>query len=135
MAEVTVTIAGRPYRMACDDGQEGHLRALAAIVDEKMSAMRGSFGEVGDMRLAVMSAIVVADELTEARRRIQELEGDIEALKNRDRDDDAERLAAENDAARRVEELAERLENLAADMISQARRAEGAGGTANAALD
>ncbi|MCB1542387.1 MAG: cell division protein ZapA, partial [Rhodoblastus sp.] len=47
MAQVVVTIAGRTYRMNCEDGQESHIEALAEHVDSKMAGLRTSFGEIG----------------------------------------------------------------------------------------
>ena len=61
-AQVTVTIAEKVYRIACDDGQEEHLRRLAAEVDAKIEEMRKAFGEIGDNRLTVMAAITFLDE-------------------------------------------------------------------------
>lgn len=68
MAQVKVEIGGRSYRMACADGEEDALRGLAAEVDARIAALRDGVGEVGDARLAVMAAIVLADERNEARR-------------------------------------------------------------------
>lgn len=80
MAQVTVTIAGRPYRMACGDGEEPHIEALARLLDGKIDELRGSFGEIGDQRITVMAALTVADELMDTRRRLGELEADNKAL-------------------------------------------------------
>ena len=74
MPHVSVTIAGRAYRMACDEGQEDHLLGLGRFLNDKIDELRDSFGEIGDMRLAVMAGITVADELNEAQRRLQEAE-------------------------------------------------------------
>ncbi len=65
MSQVTVTINGRQYRMACEDGQESHLMRLAQDLDQRIEKLRGSFGEIGDTRLTVMAALTVADELSE----------------------------------------------------------------------
>ena len=81
MPQVTVTIAGRTYRMACGDGEEQHLEGLAALFDGKIEEMRKSFGEIGDMRLHVMAAITIADELADTRRRMAALEGEVAALR------------------------------------------------------
>ena len=81
MAHVQVTIAGRSYRMACGEGEEKHLEALAAAFDARISEMRGAFGEIGDMRLHVMAAIMTADELAETRRRVEALEGEVAAMR------------------------------------------------------
>src|SRR4051794_26901348 len=81
MPQVTVTIAGRSYRMACGEGEETHLEGLAALYDGKIQEMRGSFGEIGDMRLHVMAALTLADDLAETRRRMAALEEEIAALR------------------------------------------------------
>ena len=70
MAQVTVTIGGRVFRLACNEGEEPHLEALAREVDAKIDGIRASFGEIGDQRLIVMAALTIADELSEAQRTI-----------------------------------------------------------------
>ena len=113
MAQVSVTIGGRVYRMACDDGQEEHLIRLARDLDQKFVQLREAFGEIGDTRLAVMGAIMVADELSEARRRVRSLEQEIEGLQET-RLAAADRIeAAERAGAQSIEQAAERIERLA----------------------
>ena len=113
MAQVNVTIGGRVYRMACDDGQEEHLMRLARDLDQKLAQLREAFGEIGDTRLAVMGAIMVADELSEARRRIRTLEQEIEGLQET-RLAAADRIeAVERVGAQTIEKAAERIERLA----------------------
>ena len=73
MPQVVVTIAGKTYRMACDEGQEAHLEALAERFDRAMSRLRDAFGTIGDQRLTVMTAIMVMDELVDAEAKIAEL--------------------------------------------------------------
>lgn len=82
MSQVSVTINGRQFRMACEDGQEGHLMNLAHELDARITGLRAKFGEIGDTRLTVMAAITVADELAEAMQRISRLEGDLAALQD-----------------------------------------------------
>ena len=77
MSQVSVTIAGRVYRIACTEGEEHHLEGLAALFDGKIEEMRAAFGEIGDMRLHVMAAITIADELSETRRQVDALEEHI----------------------------------------------------------
>jgi cell division protein ZapA len=78
--------------------------------------LRESFGEIGDTRLTVMAALMVADELAEARRRVKTCEQEIEGLKESrlaigDRIDANERAIAEaiDGAAERMEQLAQSL--------------------------
>lgn len=116
MAHVTVTIAGRAYRMACDDGQEEHLAQLAQDVDARIEQLRGAFGEIGDQRLSVMAAITIADELAEAKRRIRAIEQDLESQRAT-RAATLERLEqAEQTMASAVLTAAERLERIARDL-------------------
>jgi cell division protein ZapA len=114
MPQVTVTIAGKTYRMACDDGQEEHLFGLARRLDSAIDELRGVFGEIGDQRLTVMSAITLVDQLTEAERRLQVLEAEVRSLT-----EERDRLAALQDegdqrVTARVVQAAERIEALAA---------------------
>ena len=113
MAQVNVTIGGRVYRMACDDGQEEHLMRLARDLDQKLAQLREAFGEIGDTRLTVMAAIMVADELSESRRRIRTLEQEVEGLQET-RLAVSDRIeAAERSGAQTIEKAAERIERLA----------------------
>jgi cell division protein ZapA len=113
MAQVSVTINGRVYRMACDDGQEDHLVRLGRELDARIGRLRESFGEIGDTRLTVMAALVIADELSEARRRIKSSEQEIESLKDA-RAAIGERVEANERAiASAIENAAERIEQLA----------------------
>ena len=67
MAQVSVTIDNRKYRLACNEGEEARLEQLAGMVDEKINELRHAFGEIGDQRLVVMAALTFADQLAEAR--------------------------------------------------------------------
>ena len=116
MAHVSVTIAGRAYRMACDEGQEEHLLTLGRQLDAKIDALRSSFGEIGDMRLAVMAGIMVADELSEMQRRATALQQEIDDLRQvrdsalqREQQTQMRATMAINDAAQRVEKLIDTL--------------------------
>src|SRR4051812_50178931 len=67
--------------MACEDGQEGHLQQLAKDLDDRIVALRGQFGEIGDARLTVMAALMVADELSESGKKLRRLEEELAALR------------------------------------------------------
>ena len=77
MATVNATIAGRQFRLACEDGQEDHLLALARDIDERIERLRKKFGEIGDTRLTVMAALMVSDELSEASRKLRRMEEEL----------------------------------------------------------
>jgi len=108
MAHVAVTIDGRKYRLACNEGEEQRLESLASMIDGKIAELRGSFGEIGDQRLVVMAALTIADGLVEARD---------EAAAARKRSELAETRAAK--VAASLEALGSRLEALAARLASE----------------
>jgi cell division protein ZapA len=116
MASVNATIAGRQFRLACEDGQEDHLQALAKDMDERIAQLRGKFGEIGDTRLTVMAALMVEDQLAEALRRVRRLEEDVAALTDArvvasDRAQNAASAVvnAFNSAAERIEGITKKL--------------------------
>ena len=80
MSQVTVTINGRQFRMACEDGQEGHLIRLAEDLDRRIEGLRSRFGEIGDTRLTVMAALTVADELADVTGRLRKIEQELSGL-------------------------------------------------------
>lgn len=70
MGQVTVTINGRTYRLSCGDGDEARLLELAEHVRVRVEALAAEFGQVGDERLIVMAALLMADELLDARAQL-----------------------------------------------------------------
>ena len=109
MSQVSVTIDGRKYRLACNEGEEARLESLAGTIDEKIGEMRKTFGEIGDQRLVIMAALTLADSLTEAKD---------EAAAERKRSDDAELRV--NALVSTLDELGSRLESLAARLAGEA---------------
>jgi len=83
MAEVTITLNGRTYRLECDDGEEAHLLSLSDKVGECLGALQKQFGQVGDDRLLLMSALTIADELNSTQKRVEELEAELAGAKNK----------------------------------------------------
>ena len=121
MAPVTVTIAGKTYRIACADGEERHLESLAASFDARIEEMRAAAGEIGDMRLHVMAALTLADELFEAKRRIGALEKEIDEMRRFYSAGDHRVQAAETRMAESLQRVAERIERLARSLNAPAQ--------------
>src|SRR5215510_11402655 len=116
MSQVNVTINGRQFRMACEDGEEDHLQLLATDLDQRITRLRGRFGEIGDTRLTVMAALTLADELSETKAKLQRLEPELAALQDasavsagRAQETQGAIAAALNAAAERIENLTKRL--------------------------
>ena len=82
MNHINVTINGRQYRMACEEGQEARLLKLAESLESRIGSLRGKFGEIGDARLTVMAALTVCDELVDASNRIRALEQEVISLRD-----------------------------------------------------
>lgn len=82
MSHVNVTINGRQFRMACEEGQETRLLRLAESLETRIQSLRGKFGEIGDARLTVMAALTVCDELLDAGQRIRALEEELAGLRD-----------------------------------------------------
>src|SRR5579862_7266499 len=81
MNHINVTINGRQYRMACEEGQEERLLQLAEDFESRIGSLRGKFGEIGDARLTMMAALTVCDELLDAGARLCSLEEELDALR------------------------------------------------------
>ena len=116
MGQVNTTIAGRQYRLACEDGQEDHLLALAKELETQVIDLRRKFGEIGDTRLTVMAALVLADEKAEMAQKMRKLEDEIVALEDaRAASLDRARAASDavvgafNSAAERIEGITRKL--------------------------
>lgn len=118
MAQVSVTIDGKIYRMACNEGQEEHLIDLAQRFDRYVTHLKDSFGEIGDQRITVMAGIMVMDELVELQKRIKGMEAEIASL--RKTRDDALLRADKTDAevSNSLTSLAERIEAITAKLAS-----------------
>ncbi|MBW6421550.1 cell division protein ZapA [Rhizobium sp. XQZ8] len=116
MAQVTVMIDGKAYRMACEEGQEPHLTELAGRFDRYVGHLKSQFGEIGDLRITVMAGIMIMDELSEMTRKLGLLESEVASLKtNRDGSLETQQRN-DQQVASALSELAARLEGLTAKL-------------------
>lgn len=110
MAEVTLSVGGRAYKLACRDGEEDDLRAAGGLLDSRVAGLMEAHGAVAEPRLLLMAALLVSGELLERKSteaRLTPFTGQVptEALPDR---------AAYEALAQRAEALARRLEEAAA---------------------
>ena len=96
MSQVEITINGRQYRVACEDGQETHLTNLANYFDGKMASLIEEVGQIGDTSLMVMAGLLIADELSDLNQELADM-----------------RSAAERESAGQISSIAEKIETLA----------------------
>jgi cell division protein ZapA len=111
MSHINVTINGRQYRMACEEGQEVRLLKLAEGLESRIVSLRGKFGEIGDARLTVMAALTACDELLDSGQRIRALEQELESLRTV--------RAAATDRARATQVAVSNALNAAAERIEK----------------
>lgn len=107
MAQINVEVNGRPYAVGCEDGQEAHLQELARMFDHQVRQVSQDMGQLGDTRLFLMGALLLADELYDAKARLAALQAEVTRLQ-------AERARIETRAVTALETAASRIEKLAA---------------------
>ena len=112
MPQVSVTINGRQFRMACENGEEAHVARLAEDLDQRITRLRTRFGEIGDTRLTVMAALTLADELSETKERLARMEGEIGRLQEASLASAEQAQAMQTAIAAVLNAAAERIENL-----------------------
>jgi cell division protein ZapA len=142
MPLVNVMVNGRAYTIACDDGEEDHLRQLSTVVDSKVRELLGSVGNVGPERLLLMAALLIADEhhggrmeadrhaaeiqaRSEMEARVKAAESQVHvameqvAAEGELRGELEARIkAAEDQAAQAMEQTAAKLERIAASLAA-----------------
>jgi cell division protein ZapA len=84
MGKVHIVINNRGYDVACDDGQEEAVGALAKDLAHRVERLAQSVGQIGDARLLLMAALLVADELAAAKEELEDrLAQSLEILASR----------------------------------------------------
>ena len=106
MAQVTLSVNGRPYVVGCEDGQEAHLTELARLFDVQVQQVSKDVGQLGETRLFLMAALLLADELSDLRGRLAGLQADHTRLQTEAGSVEGRAVAALEAAARRIEKLA-----------------------------
>jgi cell division protein ZapA len=108
MAQITIDVNGRPYAVGCEDGQEQHLIELSKLFDHQVRQVSKDMGQLGDTRLFLMGALLLADELSDARQRLSSLQAEVGRMQ-------AERSRVETRAVSALEGAAKRIEKLAGE--------------------
>lgn len=111
MAQVTLEINGRPYTIACDDGEEPRVTELGEFINSRVETLSQSIGQVGDSRLLLMASLMLADELSEAIGAVDELKNGHEMVVSQSADAGDAFASILDRATKRVEDIAARLED------------------------
>ena len=108
MAQVTVKINGYAYNVGCEDGQESHLLAMAAQVEARVEGIKALGGVSGEARFLVLAALLMADELHDTKAELDALRAGGART--------ARPVRAEGELGKRMSKLAQRAEQIAADL-------------------
>ncbi len=111
MGQVAISINGRKYEIACEEGQEERLTRLGAYVDERTTELIQSVGNVGDVRLMVMASLLVADKLFDSFAEVEKLRAEMAQTKQ-----GPAPAAGDDKLAPLVDAIAERIEDIAANL-------------------
>lgn len=108
MARVKVTVVGRAYDLACDDGEESKVAELAAMVDRRASELMASVGSIDERRLFLMVGILLANDLQAAEGQGRASGPKAAKMSTKEREAATECLVG---AAGQLESLAARIED------------------------
>ncbi|HXU99695.1 MAG TPA: cell division protein ZapA [Caulobacteraceae bacterium] len=108
MAQVTIHVNAKSYLVGCEDGEEARLQALAAELDARVRALGVSGAALGETRLMLMGALVLADEVAAGAARVAVAEAETARLRAQLDIADARAVAALEAAARKIEAIASR---------------------------
>ena len=117
MPLVNVMVNQRAYTIACDDGEEDHLRELATHVDSKVRELLETVGQVGDSRLLLMAALLVTDDYLDALHRLEVSGKELGELTNTHADAKLKLGTAETQASAALEAAAKRVDDIAARLV------------------
>jgi cell division protein ZapA len=106
MAQMSIEVNGRPYTVGCEDGQEAHLLELAKMFDRQVRQVSQDMGQLGDTRLFLMGALLLADELADAKARLAMVQAEHARLQSEHARVEVRATLALDNAAKKIERLA-----------------------------
>jgi len=106
MAQLTIEINGKPYIVGCEDGQESHLRGLAELVDARVREIAPDAGAMGETRLMLLAALMLADEVGNLKGKIAGAQSRAEQAEKALERAEEKLIAAIDAATRKIEAMA-----------------------------
>jgi len=74
MPEVEIRIGGRPFEVACQDGEEHFLHAAAKLLDAEATVLTSQIGRIPELRMLLMSGLMLADKTAGLEEQLRALE-------------------------------------------------------------
>ncbi|WP_370401223.1 cell division protein ZapA [Sulfitobacter sp. JB4-11] len=89
MPEVRITIGGRQFEVACQEGEEGYLHSAAKMLDDEAQVLSDQVGRMPESRMLLMAGLLLADKaasvddrIAEVRAQLAEREAELAGLRN-----------------------------------------------------
>lgn len=71
MPNITITIGGREFEVACQEGEEHYLKSAAGLLDTEASALVAQIGRMPEPRMLLMSGLMLADKMAGAEEQLR----------------------------------------------------------------
>ena len=113
MGKVSINVNGRAFAVGCEDGQESAVAELGEQFNGHVCELAEQVGQIGDLRLFLMAALVLADELREAKRTCADLEAQMSDSQSANAEDTRKNNVLAQSATKALNEAAARIEALA----------------------
>ena len=89
MPEIRITIGGRQFEVACQEGEESYLHAAAKMLDDEARVLSDQVGRMPEARMLLMAGLLLADKtasvedrISEVRAELAEREAELTSLRN-----------------------------------------------------
>ena len=105
MAQLTIQVNGRPYTVGCEDGQEAHLLEIARLFDRQVRQVSQAVGQLGETRLFLMRALLLADELSDLKLRLAHAQSELARLQTEQTRVEIRAIKALDTASEKIEAL------------------------------
>lgn len=114
MTALRLLIGGREYDVACDDGQENHLKSIAKTLDTRVRTLGEAMGKPSEGQLLMIASLMLTDELLDAKKEVEQLRHDIQnSSQSFERN---KQIELENAIALTIHNIADRVEAIAGEL-------------------
>lgn len=114
MSALRLLIGGREYDVACDDGQEAHVKVLAKALDARVRTLSEAMGKPSEGQLLMLISLMLSDELQDTKKEVEQLRHDIaHSSQSFERN---KQIELENAIALTIHNIADRIETIAGEL-------------------
>jgi len=114
MTALRILVGGHEYDVACDDGQENHLKSLARQLDGQIRSLGGPQSKGTEAHLLLLAALTLTDDLQDTQRELERCRQDIHY--NSQSFEQGKQIELENAVASTIQTIAERIEAIAGEL-------------------